>query len=105
MVRYNNGSASYSDLQHETTCQPFIAKCDHPRDLLSAESNVSVSEIEGYNGFPVEGSTVRFSCPSGLDLIGCHSSKCTEIGEWEPDFSQLTCNSGDHTLSTIFFSL
>ena len=70
----------------------FIAKCDHPRDLLSAESNVSVSAIEGYNGFPIEGSIVRFSCPSGQVLFGPDSAKCTENGEWEPDLSQTMCH-------------
>ena len=72
----------------------FIAKCDHPKDLLSEEGNVSVSTIEGYNGFPVEGSIVRFSCPCGMELIGplAHSAKCTENGEWEPDPSKIMCH-------------
>jgi hypothetical protein len=69
----------------------FLAKCEDPRDLLPAESNVSVSIIEGYNGFPIESSTVRFSCPSGLELIGPHSAKCTENGEWEPDLTEIRC--------------
>ena len=85
------------------TCQ-LLAKCKHPRELLSAESNVSVSTIVGYNGFPVESSTVSFSCPPGLELIGSISAKCTENGEWEFDLSQLMCNSeGYHTLSYLFF--
>ena len=59
---------------------------------MSEDSNVSVSMIEGYSGFPVEGSTVRFSCPSGLDLIGPHSAKCTGNGEWKSDLTEITCH-------------
>ncbi len=73
----------------------FIAKCDHPRDLLTAcaaESNVSVSMIEGHSGFPIEGTTITFSCPSGLKLIGPRSAKCTENGEWEPDLMEIRCH-------------
>ena len=94
MVRYNIiGYVLYSDLLHETIYQPFfIAKCEHPRKLLSAESNISVSTIVGYNGFSVEGSTVSFNCPSELELIGPHSAKCTENGEWEPDLKGIMCN-------------
>ena len=104
-VYYNTGFTLHSDLLYETY-QLFIAKCEHPRELLSAESNVSVSTIVGYNGFLIEGSTVGFSCPPGLEQIGSHSAKCTENGEWEPDLSQLSCNSeGYHTLSYLCFFL
>ena len=48
--------------------------------------------IEGNNGFPVKGSTVRFSCPCGQVLLGSHSAKCTENGEWEPDLSEIMCH-------------
>ena len=70
----------------------IIAKCQHPQDLFSAESNVSVTRIIGPNGFPIEDSTARFSCPQGSELIGSSSAHCTENGEWEPDLSQLMCN-------------
>lgn len=40
----------------------------------------------------VEGSTVSFSCPAGIVLIGPNSATCMENGVWEPDPSQLMCN-------------
>ena len=72
----------------------FLVKCEHPRDLLSAESNVSVSIVGPDNGFPVKGSTASFSCPLGWSLIGSHSesAKCTENGEWEFDLDQIICH-------------
>ena len=70
-----------------------IAKCEYPQDLFSAESNVSIPRIiVDPSGFPIEGSTVRFSCPRRSELIGSSSAQCTENGEWEPDLSQLMCN-------------
>ena len=45
-----------------------------------------------YGDLPVEGSTIMFSCPPGMDLIGSNSATCMENGEWEPDPSGLMCN-------------
>ena len=70
----------------------FLVKCEHPRDLLSAESNVSVSIVGPGNGFPVKGSTASFSCPLGWSLIGSHSAKCTENGEWESNLDRIMCH-------------
>ena len=81
----------YTDLWHNNIII-ILAECGHPQDLLPAESNVSVSRIMGPNGFSVEGSSVRFSCPQGWELIGSILAKCTENGEWEPDPSQLVCH-------------
>ena len=67
-----------------------VANCGHPKLLLTISNN-STSKIEAYNDLPVEGSTVRFSCPPGLVLIGPNSAICLENGEWEPDPSQLMC--------------
>ena len=36
------------------------------------------------NIIPVEGSTISFSCPPGLELVG---PNCIENGEWGPDLS------------------
>ena len=59
----------------------------------SVMSNGSVSSISvEYPDLPVEGSTIRFSCPPGLTLIGPNSATCTENGEWEPDPRGFTCN-------------
>lgn len=58
-------------------------------------SNDSVRsiELEDYDGLPVEGSTVRFRCLSGLELVGePNSVTCTANGAWEPsDYTGLTC--------------
>ena len=70
-----------------------VANCGH-LDLLQLWSvgNDSVPSIEGYDGLPIEGSTIRFSCPSGLALNGPNLAICTENGRWEPNpNSWLTC--------------
>ena len=59
--------------------------------MLSAESNVSDLRIVGPNGIPVEGSTVSFSCPQGLELVGPISAICSQNGEWEPDLEGVIC--------------
>ena len=47
----------------------------------------------GYDDvLPVEGTTIKFSCPPGLVITGPNSATCTENGEWEPDPSGVTCN-------------
>ena len=72
-----------------------IANCGHPELLLTTISKNSTPKIEAYNDLPVEGSTVRFSCPPGLVLIGPNLATCTVNGEWEPDPSQLMCISSE----------
>ena len=53
----------------------------------------SVPRVVGYDDLiPVEGSTVRFSCPPGLELIGPDSATCTGNGEWGPDPRGIMCN-------------
>ena len=54
--------------------------------------NNSVLNVEGHDGLPIEGSTVRFTCPPGLELVGSNSAICNVNGEWEPDPSGLMCN-------------
>ncbi|MCG8621710.1 MAG: CCP domain-containing protein [Proteobacteria bacterium] len=73
----------------------FVANCGYPE----TESNYnimndsgSVPNIEGYNGLPVEGSIVTFSCPPELVLTGPNSATCTGNGRWQPDPSGLMCN-------------
>ena len=72
----------------------ITANCRHPEllELLSTSSNESVPivEVSDYTT-PVEGTTVTFSCPSGLALIGSHSATCTGNGEWKPDPRLLMC--------------
>lgn len=69
----------------------LIVNCGHPGELLSA-LNLSVPDIEDY-GLPIEGSTIRFRCPSGLELTGNPTSAiCTENEVWEPsNFTGLMC--------------
>ena len=70
----------------------IIANCGHPELLSIGEANDSVPSIEGYNGIPIEDSTITFSCPPGLSLIGPNVATCTETGQWDPDISGLLCN-------------
>ena len=78
----------------------IIAKCGQPELLLIA--NDSVPNIEGYNGLPIEGSVISFSCPPGLSLIGPNFATCTETGEWEPDLSSLVCNNSKGLDSYVY---
>ena len=61
----------------------ITAKCGHP----------NLVNVEGYddNLSALEGSTIRFSCPPWLELIGPDSATCIGNGEWEPDPSELMC--------------
>ena len=70
----------------------IIANCGRPELLSIGEANDSVPNIEGYDGLPIEGSTIMFSCPPYLSLIGPNVATCTETGEWDPDISGLLCN-------------
>lgn len=70
----------------------IVVFCGHPKLLPTCKfSNDSVPVIENYDGFSVEGSTIKFSCPPGLVLSGPSTATCTENGEWEPDPGQLIC--------------
>ena len=86
----------------------YAAKCEDPNLLLQLH-NDSTPKIEGYDDLipgPVEGSTIRFSCPPGLELTGPDSATCTEYGEWEPDPSGLTCNvSESNTICIIVITI
>ena len=64
-----------------------VANCGHPDLLLWSVGNDSIPSIEGYDGLPIEGSTVtiKFSCPLGLALNGPNSAICTENGRWKPN--------------------
>ena len=68
----------------------LVGNCGDPTLLLPV--NNSVLNVESYDGLPIEGSTVRFSCPPELVLVGPNSAICTENGEWEPDPSGFMCN-------------
>ena len=68
------------------------ANCGYPDLLLWRITNDSVPDFEGYDGLPIDGSTVRFSCPNELALIGPNSATCTENGKWKlSPISRPTC--------------
>jgi hypothetical protein len=73
----------------------LIANCGYPDfELLLNISNESIPRVMDYNDdLPArEGTTIIFSCPPGLDLIGSSSATCTGNGEWEPDLRTLLCD-------------
>lgn len=65
-----------------------VVSCGRP-ELFTA-SNDSVPNIEGI--LSAQGSTVMFSCPPKMELLGPPLSTCTMNGEWEPDPSGVMCN-------------
>ena len=85
----------YIILLHNNT-----AYCGHPK-LLSTCGD-SVPKVVAYDGLPIEGSTIRFSCPPGLVLVGSDSAACTENGEWEPDPSGVMCRGKVFTCIIVY---
>ena len=79
MVSYT--SYFYEQVVHDNILA--VVNCGHPDLLLWRMTNDSVPNIEDYDGLPIEGSTLRFSCPNGLALIGPNLATCTENGRWE----------------------
>ena len=76
---------------HAFNALHIIAICRHP-ELLPMVNNDSITRVLSDNHIPVEGSTITFSCPPEMELIGSNSATCTENGEWElSDSSGLTC--------------
>ena len=49
--------------------------------------------VTGYRNPAVEGTTVTFSCPTGLTLTS-NTSTCMRTGEWEPDLKEIKCKGG-----------
>ena len=69
-----------------------LATCEHPLpELSSTETNYSVPKVSGFDAIVIEGKTITFSCPPGLELTGSDSAICNQNGEWEPDLSGLIC--------------
>ena len=65
----------------------ITANCGYP--LLSAD-NESKPNVT-YNGLPIQGATVNFTCRTGLALSGSNTATCMGNGEWEPDPQELEC--------------
>ena len=54
-----------------------------------------VVRVVGYDGLPADvGTTVYFTCPPDLALVGSNSITCTGNGEWTPDPSVVMCMQG-----------
>ena len=73
-----------------------IVNCGYPElPPTESDSNDSVPRVvstQYHNDQPIEGSTITFSCPPGLVLIGPNLATCMDNGEWEPVLSGLICN-------------
>ena len=71
----------------------LIAKCGYAELQPKSDSNsYCIPTIVGYDTvLPVEGNTITFMCPPGLELVGPNSATCTRNGEWEPDPRGLMC--------------
>ena len=66
----------------------IIAKCGRP--MIN-----SLVKVIGYDGLPADiGTTINFSCPPDLSLIGPNSTTCTGNREWTPDPSGVMCAQG-----------
>ena len=58
---------------------------------VSIQSDITVRVVTGYRDPAIEGTTVMFSCPTGLILTGSNISTCMRNGEWEPDLKEIKC--------------
>ena len=93
-------------LSHKTSyfCAQLIVAIQSYYQQLINDSQAP--DIVGYDILkPVEGNTVTFSCPPGLELNGSNSATCTGNEEWEPDPSWLTCNEPDSKGKKLYYML
>ena len=77
----------------------FVAACEHPLDRVIGDT--SYVEVIGYNKPVLEGASITFHCPPGMELIGYGSATCMGNGEWEPDPQNITCNESKYSQSMI----
>ena len=61
-------------------------KCSNPMELT--HNNV---QVMGYEDPALEEEIITFTCTSGLEHGGPHSSVCMRNGEWEPDPGEVNC--------------
>ena len=76
--------------------------------MLFQDPDIIVFVVSGYinESEPVmEGTTVNYTCPSGLVHSGPSSSICTENGEWEPDPREVVCKGQSRLFTTIIIVL
>ena len=58
--------------------------------MALANNNV---QVVGYEDPALEGESITFTCPFGLELSGSSSSTCMGDGEWEPYPREVNCMS------------
>ena len=66
----------------------LAANCGDPLDEVSDHGSLLFLRDANPS---LEGSTVNFTCPPGLVLIGPNLATCMENGEWEPDPREVRC--------------
>ena len=72
-----------------------IAKCGHPT-INNLVKVMGYESDDGDDGLPADiGTTINFTCPPDLLLIGANSTTCTGNGEWAPDPSRVVCTKGN----------
>ena len=71
-------------------CYIIVANCRSVQELI--DDSVVVTETYTYTApFIGEGSTARFTCSAGLELVGSETTTCIESGEWRPDPREVEC--------------
>ena len=60
----------------------YAASCDYPLEDGFDHDSIQVA---GYRVPALQGTIVRFSCPTGQVLKGLNMTMCTSNGMWEPD--------------------
>ena len=73
-------------------------ECGYP--TLGDEAVTILSHMHT-DGPWLEGSTISYSCPSGLKIAGTNTSTCMDNGQWEPDPSDITCAGNHHSSFNI----
>ena len=66
---------------HNVICM-HAASCDYP---LQDGFDFDPIQVAGYRVPALQGTIVRFSCPTGQLLKGLNMTTCTSDGKWEPD--------------------
>ena len=64
---------------------------DNCGDPLANVSDSTVRIVDYSDKLTLEGTTVNFSCPSGLIIDGIKQSTCMSDGRWEPDPNESAC--------------
>ena len=83
---YNNNILT--DSFNTTLCNIITVNCGDPLAAI----NDSTLRIADYNDeLTLEGTTVNYTCPTGLILNGTSQSTCMSDGQWKPDPREVAC--------------